>query len=209
MYDYKTRESTQLSSPRLGQHVVDFEAVSNHGIVKLSDYEGKWVIFLSHPADFSTSWASEIEKLAHSYNDLKKLNCELIGITAKNDHSPIMWPKAVQEQFVEKIWFPVIIDPHYDIARSLGVGEQEDVAAGTSRAIYIIDDHQILRSVVNYDPANPDTMDEVTRLVKLLQRTNACGIVTPDSWRPGNEWILTEPQKERHKENEPCEMWYF
>jgi peroxiredoxin (alkyl hydroperoxide reductase subunit C) len=86
---------------------------------------------------------------------------------------------------------------------------QENEAAGVSRTIYIIDDRQILRSIVYYDPAHPDTMNEVIRLVKLLQKSKACGIVTPDSWRPGDEWILTEPAKENNTDKEHCEMWYF
>jgi peroxiredoxin (alkyl hydroperoxide reductase subunit C) len=120
-----------------------------------------------------------------------------------------MWPRAVQEQFEEKIWFPVIFDPHREFAKALRMVNQENEAAGLSRSIYIIDEHQILRSIVYYDPHVTDTMDEVIRLVKFLQKSNACGIVTPDNWRPGNEWNLTGPAAKNEKEDEPCEMWYF
>lgn len=209
MNGYKTRECIQEISPKLGEHVANFEALSNRGIVRLDDYKGKWLIFLSHPADFSSSWVNEIERFARFYDDFKKLNCELIGLASENDHSPLTWPKSVQEQFNEEIWFPVIIDAHHDIVRSLGAKVQGDDAAGDSRAIYIIDDHQILRSIVNYDPANLDTMIEVTRLVKLLQRTTACGMVALDNWRLGDEWILAETAKETRNDGERCEMWYF
>ena len=210
MYEYKRLTGKEPKSSGLGELAPKFESDSNYGIIKLDDYQGKWVIFLSHPTDFSPTWANEIEKFAHSYCELRNLNCDLIGIAPENNHSLLMWPKAVQEQFGEKIWFPVIFDSHHEIARSLGMINQEDEAAGVSRSIYIIDDRQILRSIVYYDPANPDTMKEVIRLVKLLQSSNACGIVTPDSWRPGDEWILTEPAGEVKPEGERREItWYF
>jgi peroxiredoxin (alkyl hydroperoxide reductase subunit C) len=120
-----------------------------------------------------------------------------------------MWPKAVQEQFEEKIWFPVIFDSHRDFSKSLGMVEGESDAAGLSHTIYIIDEHQILRSIVYYDPHIPNTMEEVFRLVKFLQKTNACGIVTPDNWRPGDDWILTGPSQKKENGKEKPEMWYF
>ena len=210
MYEIKGRSDKNPKSLKLGELALKFEADSNYGIIKLDDYQGKWVILLSHPADFSPTWASEIQKFAHNFCELRNLHCELIGIDGPHTHSPFMWPRAVQEQFSEKIWFPVIFDSRHEIARSWGMVNQENEAAGVSRTIYIIDDRQILRSIVYYEPVNPDTMKEVIRLVKLLQKSNACGIVTPDSWRPGDEWILAEPAGEVKPEGERREiMWYF
>lgn len=209
MHEFKRVSRTDHKFSNIGRIMPAFEALSNHGIIKLNDYKGKWVILFSHPADFSPAWASEITKIACTNSKLKELNCELIGIAVENDHSPLLWPKAVQEQFEEKIWFPVIFDPHCQIAKSLGMVNQENEAAGLSRSIYIIDDHHILRSIIYYNPDVPDTMEEVIRLVKFLQKTNACGIVTPDSWRPGDEWILKAPPVKRKIQKESAEMWYF
>ena len=209
MYEFKRVSRKDEKFSRLGKPVPPLEAGSNHGIVKLNDYLGRWVIILSNPTDFSPTWASEIAKLADSYTKLKELNCELIGVAVANDHSPLMWPKAVQEQFEEKIWFPVIFDSHRDFLRALGMVAGESDAAGLSHTIYIIDGHQILRSIIYYDQRNSNTMEEVLRLVKFLQKTNACGIVTPDNWRPGEEWILSGPPKKKENEKEKQEMWYF
>jgi peroxiredoxin (alkyl hydroperoxide reductase subunit C) len=209
MYEYKRNSGKEAKSLGLGKPAPSFESDSNYGTIKLDDYKGKWVIFLSHPTDFSPTWVNEIEKFAHSYCELRNLNCDIIGIAPENNHSLLMWPKAVQEQYGEKIWFPVIFDSHHQIARSLGMINQEDEAAGLNRSICVIDDRQVLRSIVYYDPANPDTMKEVIRLVKLLQKSNACGIVTPDSWRPGDEWILTPPPTENKTRKKQREMWYF
>lgn len=42
---------------KIGQIAPDFEAETTIGKVKLSDYKGKWVVFFSHPGDFTPVWA--------------------------------------------------------------------------------------------------------------------------------------------------------
>lgn len=38
---------------KLGQKAPDFTADSTFGQIKLSDYFGKWLVFFSHPGDFT------------------------------------------------------------------------------------------------------------------------------------------------------------
>lgn len=42
---------------KLGQIAPDFEAETTMGNVKLTDYRGKWLVFFSHPGDFTPVWA--------------------------------------------------------------------------------------------------------------------------------------------------------
>jgi hypothetical protein len=37
----------------IGMKAPDFTAVTTQGPVRLSDYKGKWVVFFSHPGDFT------------------------------------------------------------------------------------------------------------------------------------------------------------
>jgi hypothetical protein len=39
--------------PRIGEPAPDFEAESTFGTIRLEDFRGSWLIFFSHPADFS------------------------------------------------------------------------------------------------------------------------------------------------------------
>lgn len=38
---------------KIGQLAPEFEAQTTMGIIKLSDYKGKWVVLFSHPGDFT------------------------------------------------------------------------------------------------------------------------------------------------------------
>lgn len=46
-------DSMRVCLPALGDEAPDFEAVSTHGPIKLSQFRGKWVVLFSHPADFT------------------------------------------------------------------------------------------------------------------------------------------------------------
>ena len=38
---------------KIGQYAPDFEATTTMGNIKLSNYKGKWIVFFSHPGDFT------------------------------------------------------------------------------------------------------------------------------------------------------------
>lgn len=38
---------------KIGQQAPDFTAETTYGPVNLSDYKGKWLVFFSHPGDFT------------------------------------------------------------------------------------------------------------------------------------------------------------
>lgn len=38
---------------KIGQQAPDFDAITTYGNKKLSDYKGKWLVFFSHPGDFT------------------------------------------------------------------------------------------------------------------------------------------------------------
>lgn len=201
----------QLSQMTLkpGDAAPQFEAESTYGIIRLDDFKDKWVLLFSQPTDFCPTWANEIKKFADHFCELRNMNCELIGIGGTGLQSPLMWSKAVQDEFGVKIWFPVILDPKHQLAKIYGMVDPDDHAGGIKRSVYIIDNNQVLRSIAYYDPANPETIHEIVKLVRLLQDTTACGIVTPENWRPGDEWILKRSEEDDMVKNSKQEMWYF
>jgi peroxiredoxin 2/4 len=61
-----------MKYPVLGHQAPDFEAQTTHGVLRLSDYKGTWLVLFSHPADFTPVCTTEFIAFAHIYDQLKK-----------------------------------------------------------------------------------------------------------------------------------------
>ena len=68
--------STSISSPalRMGDAAPDFEARSTQGPVRLSDFKGRWLVFFSHPADFTPVCTTEFVALAKAHDRFAALD---------------------------------------------------------------------------------------------------------------------------------------
>ena len=71
----------EVGLPVLGRKAPDFEAVTTQGVLRLSDFEGTWLILFSHPADFTFVCTTEFIAFSKIYEELKKRNTELLGLS--------------------------------------------------------------------------------------------------------------------------------
>jgi len=201
--------------PRLGSPAPQFEAVTTHGTIKLEDFKGSWLILFSHPADFTPVCTTEFVGFAQIHPKLRELNCELMGLSIDSVFSHIAWVRNIEEKFGVKVEFPVIADLSMDIAKKYGMIMPGDSATETSRAVFIIDDKQILRAMVYYPSSTGRNMDEFLRVVQALQTSDKNSVATPANWRPGEKVIIPPPKtqemaEERVKDSAfECKDWYF
>jgi len=61
--------------PRLGEKAPEFNSLTTHGMIKLEDYKGSWLILFSHPADFTPVCTTEFVAFAEIFDELKKTQC--------------------------------------------------------------------------------------------------------------------------------------
>ena len=48
---------------KIGERAPEFEAETTMGMVNLNDYKGKWLVFFSHPSDFTpVYWIFKLTK---------------------------------------------------------------------------------------------------------------------------------------------------
>ena len=65
--------------PRLNERAPEFSAKTTFGEKKLSDYEGKWLILFSHPADFTPVCTTEFigfAKAAETFKSSSGNDCQ-------------------------------------------------------------------------------------------------------------------------------------
>jgi len=203
--------------PLLGEKVPSFEAKTTKGKIKFpDDYKGKWVVLFSHPADFTPVCTTEFVAFQKRYEEFKRLNCELIGLSIDQVFSHIKWIEWIKEKLGVEIQFPIIADDVGRIACMLGM-IHPGKGTNTVRAVFIIDPEGIIRRIMYYPQEVGRNIDEILRAVKALQISDREGVAMPANW-PNNELIgdkviippptSEQEAKERVKKYE-CYDWWF
>ncbi|MFZ5979372.1 MAG: peroxiredoxin [Candidatus Zixiibacteriota bacterium] len=215
MENMKTAVEQPVGLPRLGEPAPQFEAVTTHGTLQLSDFKGSWLVLFSHPADFTPVCTTEFMGFAQIYPDLQKLNTQLLGLSIDSVYSHIAWMRNIEEKMGVKIPFPVIADLDKNVATLYGMIMPGESRTETSRAVFVIDDKGVLRAMIYYPLTTGRNMTEILRLIKALQTTDANGVATPANWQPGEKVIVPPPKTQEMAEerladkNVECTDWYF
>ncbi|RKQ34603.1 peroxiredoxin [Oceanobacillus halophilus] len=217
MSDIRVKERTEeiKTLPRIGSKAPQFEAVTTHGTLRLSDYEDGWLVLFSHPADFTPVCTTEFMGFQNIYDDLRELNTELLGLSVDSVSSHIAWVRNIKEKFGVEIAFPIIADLNKEVAEAYGMMMPEESNTETARAVFVIDDKQVVRSIIYYPQSTGRNMQEILRLVKALQKSDEHHIATPANWEDGDEVIIptpstTELAEERMKDDSlECTDWYL
>ena len=186
--------------PLIGDTAPAFTAQTTHGEVNFpDDYQGKWVVLFSHPADFTPVCTTEFMTFASMADQFKALNCELIGLSIDSNYSHIAWARTIEQKIEFKdmknvhIGFPIIADLTMDVAHKYGMLHPGSSSTHAVRATFIIDDEAMVRAILYYPQSNGRNMDEILRLVKALQTADEHGVATPANWQPGDEVIIPPP----------------
>lgn len=200
--------------PRLNEPAPDFESETTHGVKKLSDYQGKWLVLFSHPADFTPVCTTEFMAFANHHSDFAALNCELLGLSIDSLFSHVSWVRNIEEKFGVAIPFPIIEDLSMRVAQTYGMIHPGASNTSAVRTTFIIDDKGILRAMLYYPMTNGRSIQEILRMVKALQTSDAHGVATPAEWQPGEKVIVPPPRtaeaaKARMSEGYECVDWYF
>lgn len=194
----KIEEKKPLLS--LGEVVPDFEAVTTHGKIKLSDFKGKWVILFSHPADFTPVCTTEFVAFAQIYPELAKRNVQLIGLSIDSVYSHIAWVRTIKEKFGVTIPFPIIADLDMKVANLFGMIHPKQSTTAAVRCVFVIDPEMKLRAMIYYPLNVGRNMDEILRLIDALQTADKYKVALPANWRPGDPVIVPPPTTQEDAE---------
>ncbi len=210
-------EGVSVGLPLLGDPIPNITAVTTHGTMNIpGDLKGKWFVLFSHPADFTPVCTTEFVAFNRRYDQFQELNTELIGLSIDQVFSHIKWTEWIKDNLDEEIKFPIIADDMGKVASTLGM-IHPGKGTNTVRAVFIVDDKGILRTVMYYPQEVGRNIDEIVRTVKALQTSDANGVAIPAGW-PNNELVKdeviippanTEKLAAERKGSEGCYDWWF
>lgn len=202
--------------PQLGTKAPEFTAITTFGTIKLSDLRGKWIILFSHPSDFTPVCTTEIIAFAQYYSYFTERNVELIGLSIDSNSSHLEWVHNIYKNTGIEIPFPIIEDISMKISNLYGMISPSVSNTQTVRSVFIIDDSQIIRTILHYPMSIGRNIPEILRVIDALQTVDRENVVTPANWTPGQPVVIPPPKtyqqlKERikNKENYSCTDWYL
>ena len=144
-----------IPMPRIGDSAPKFKAETTQGTIKFPDqYQGKWVILFSHPADFTPVCTSEFMTFAKLEDTFAKANCKLVGLSIDGLYSHIAWLRTIKEKIRFKdmknveVKFPLIEDITMEIAKKYGMIQPGESKTQAVRAVFFIDPKGIIRAII-------------------------------------------------------------
>lgn len=209
--------------PLIGDPAPAFHAVTTQGEINFpEDFRGFWVIFFSHPADFTPVCTTEFMTFASMMDEFKELNTELVGLSIDSIYSHIAWLRKIKELVWKdikhmEVKFPLIADIKMEVAKEYGMLHPQYSTTQTVRSVFIIDPDGIIRAILYYPATTGRNMQEIKRIVIALQKSDAENIATPANWMPCDDVILPPPgtcagAKERLQqvgEGQYCLDWFL
>lgn len=178
---------------RMGIAAPEFRARSTKGNIALSDYRGKWLIFFSHPADFTPVCTTEFIALAKAASAFEERQCALLGLSVDSLYAHHAWVRAIQTEFGVTITFPVIEDPSMAIGRAYGMIDETAQDSTAVRATYFIDPDGIVRASATYPHTVGRSVNEMLRTLIALQRVADGEALTPEGWQDGEPVLAPLP----------------
>jgi peroxiredoxin (alkyl hydroperoxide reductase subunit C) len=179
-----------MAEAKVGQPAPAFDMPSTKNLeklnenVKLSDYQGKWLVLLFYPLDFTFVCPTELTTFSDRYEDFLGIGADVIGVSTDSVHSHRAWLKTPRDKGgVEGLAYPLASDITKQVARDYGVLiEDKGVAL---RGLFVIDPEGVLRYAVIHDLNVGRSAEETLRVIQALQTGGLCQA----EWRPGQETL--------------------
>ena len=189
---------------RMGDVAPDFEARSTRGPIRLSGFRGRWLVFFSHPADFTPVCTTEFVGFAKAYDRFVALDCALLGLSVDSLYSHFAWMRAIRDVFDVEVPFPVVEDPSMVVGRTYGMIDEGATNSAGVRATYFIDPEGVIRAITYYPNTIGRSVEEILRMVAALQATHRGTRLAPADWRQKQPLLLPADEKVQREANWFC-----
>ena len=184
----------------LGDTAPDFEAETTEGTINFHEWAGEdWVVFFSHPADFTPVCTTELGYTAKLKGKLADRGAKAIVVSVDSLEDHNAWIKDIEETQGANVEFPIIADEDKKVATLYNMIHPNANAKVTVRAVYVIDPNKKIRASIVYPPSAGRNFDEILRLIDSLQLTDNHKVATPVNWQDGEDVIIvpsvTDPEE--------------
>ncbi|MBR9824229.1 MAG: peroxiredoxin [Alphaproteobacteria bacterium] len=175
----------------LGDLAPDFDIETNEGPINFHNWIGNdWVIFFSHPADYTPVCTTELGFTARLKDEFAKRNAKAIALSVDSVEDHKGWISDIEETQSVTMNFPIIADVDRKVSELYQMIHPNADPKLTVRSVYVIDPNKKIRATFTYPPSAGRNFNEVLRLLDSLQLTDEYKVATPVNWEDGQDVIV-------------------
>ncbi len=187
-------------SLHIGSTAPDFEAPSTAGPLHFYDWAGdQWVIFFSHPRDFTPVCTTELAAAARLTPELARRNAKALAISVDTVEDHLSWRVDIEETQGIAPDFPIVGDADRRVSNLYNMIPPAAPDTFTVRSVFFIDPNRKVRAIITYPASTGRNFDELLRVLDSLQLTDVHKVATPANWRAGQDVVivpsLTDPEE--------------
>ena len=177
---------------RLGDVVPNFEVDTTDGPIDFHAWQGSsWVVFFSHPADFTPVCTTELGRTAALQEEFAKRNVKTIAVSVDPVESHRGWAGDIRDVGGTDLNFPIIADQDRVVSELYDMIHPGEGDTSTVRSVFIIDPSHKVRLTLTYPKSVGRNFSEILRVIDALQLTDSAPVSTPVDWEPGERVIVS------------------
>ena len=187
-------------SLRINDIAPDFEAETSEGRIRFYDWaDGDWVVFFSHPKDFTPVCTTELGYMAKIKPEFAKRGVKVIGLSVDPVDKHRSWADDIRETQGAAPNYPIIGDADYKVSKLYGMllpGVSGDPSHRTPadnqtvRNVFVVGPDRRIKLILIYPMTTGRNFDEILRVIDSLQLTMRHKVATPANWKQGEEVII-------------------
>lgn len=175
---------------------LEFEVYHKEEFKKMhfSELQGKWLVVMFYPGDFTFVCPTELEDMAKLYPEFQKRGAEILSFSTDTVFVHKAWHDA--SAAVKQVAYPMGADPSGKISRAFGVliadgGRVCNPDEGMARrGTFLIDPKGIVRTMEIHDNSVGRKAQETLRKLEAALYVEAHpGNVCPASWEEGDDTL--------------------
>lgn len=184
-------------SLRLGDLAPDFSAETTQGRIRFHEWAaGSWVVFFSHPRDYTPVCTTELGYTAKLKGEFDRRGVKAIALSVDPLADHIGWSKDIEETQGCTVNFPIIADPDREVATLYDMIHPNASDSFTVRSVFVIDPNRKIRLTLTYPASTGRNFEEILRVIDSLQLTDRHKLATPVNWKPGEDAIIVPSVKD-------------
>jgi alkyl hydroperoxide reductase subunit AhpC len=195
----------------------DFDAETTEGRIRFHKWIGNdWVVFFSHPKDFTPVCTTELGYMAKVKPEFDRRGVKIIGLSVDPLDHHHGWASDIKETQGFAPNYPIIADADYNVSKLYGMlpapvsgdpAKRTPADNQTVRNVFVIGPDKKVKLVLVYPMTTGRNFDEVLRVIDSLQLTAKHRVATPVNWKNGEDVIIAGSVSDEDAQKQYPQGW--